>query len=425
MSPFDFVAVLLSIAAVFGVVNDRWIGLPRPISLLIGALGLSLLVIAASPFFPHAHVAGLARELLATVDLPRVLLDGMLAFLLFAASLHVDIGALWASRWMIFGLATGGVLISTPVFGALIWGAFQLTTAPVPLLWCFTLAAILAPTDAVAVEALLRPSNLPKPLQAAITGESLFNDGVGVVIYFVALSAAQGARGLLGHGAIASALVTQGVGGFFVGLLTGWIASQAMRLARSLNLALTISLALVLGTYRLADLVGVSGPIAVVAAGLLIGHLAGRQRLHTAAPGEIQLVEFWTLIDELLNALLFLLIGFEMLSLDTANLHVVPIIAAIPLAIAARAVSVAIPLRLLGMRHRDTMRTLSRAVGVLTWTGLRGGVSVALALTLPASAYRSQLLTVCYTVVVYTVIVQGLTMPAALRLLVRPPGSAS
>jgi len=416
MSPFDLVALLLLMAAVFGLVNERWIGLPEPISLLIGALGLSLLVLAADPLFSSVDVTSAARAMVGEANLPHLLLDGVLAFLLFAASLHVDLNELRTNRRTILLLATAGVMISTVVFGGLIWLAFQATSSPVPIRWCLTLAAVLAPTDAVAVDALLRKIDLPRSTKAAISGESLFNDGVGVVIFLIALASTQGERDLIGHGKIMAALLTQGLTAFVVGLVTGFVAARAMRMANNFNLELTISLALVLGTYRLASELGISGPIAVVAAGLVVGNQAGWRGPHAAElPG---IIAFWSLIDQLLNALLFLLIGFEMLTLDARDIPVLPILASIPLAILARAISVAIPLRVLDPRGRGNGQ--ARAIGVLTWAGLRGGVSVALALTLPDSPYHDELLSICYAVVVFTIIVQGLTMPAMLRFLSPP-----
>jgi CPA1 family monovalent cation:H+ antiporter len=226
---------------------------------------------------------------------------------------------------------------------------------------------------------------------------------VGVVIFLVALSTAQGAQGLIGHGAIAGRLIVESAGGGAIGVATGLLAARAMRATGSETVALTVSLALVLATYRLALALGVSGPIAVVAAGLVVGRGAA------AEGGQVR--GFWSMVDELLNAMLFLLIGFE--TLTVAAEHVAPfaVIAAIPFSLVARAASVAAPMLLLSIRSHDR----GRGIAVLTWAGLRGGVSVALALTLPESRYRPELLVICYAVVVFSIVVQGLTMPAFVR----------
>ncbi len=414
MSPFDLAAALLLVAAILGFFNDRWIGLPHSIGLLAGTLSVSLVILALDPLVPHHLLTGFARDALAAIDLPRVLLDGVLAFLLFAASLHVSLDDLRTNKWTILALATVGVILSTVLFGGLIWAVFQAGSAPVPIRWCLVLGAILAPTDAVVVDGLLRRVELPAALKAAISGESLFNDGVAVVIFLVALASAEGATGLLGHGVIAARLLVESAGGAAIGIATGFCAAAAIRRSAHYNVELTISLALVLVTYRLAQAAGVSGPISVVAAGLLVGrqvHGTGTRRPGPAQSGSTDIVAFWSVVDELLNALLFVLIGFEVLGIALTRVELVPTLAAIPLSLLARAVSVSVPLLLMRLRLGDR----GRGVAVLTWAGLRGGVSVALALTLPPTPYRAPLLTVCYAVVIFSIIVQGLTMPRFIR----------
>jgi CPA1 family monovalent cation:H+ antiporter len=321
----------------------------------------------------------------------------------------VDLTELRREKWIVLLLATGSVIIATLVFGVGISAVFQLAGSPVPLGWCMVLGAVLAPTDAVVVDALLRKAALPSALKTAISGESLFNDGAGVVLFQIMLRMAEGEHGLIGHGQIATSLAIAGIGGGALGCATAFVTARLMRLVDEPGLRLIISLALVTATYRLADLLSVSGPTAVVACGLVLRMQAPRDAEGRSMLDEITV--FWRVIDELLNALLFVLIGFELFAIDLARSFVLPVICALPLALLSRLAGVALPLLVFrggGVGQR-------RGMAVLTWAGLRGGVSIALALTLPASAYHSQLLVVCYAVVVASMLGLGLTMPVVIR----------
>jgi CPA1 family monovalent cation:H+ antiporter len=414
MEPADVVAIVLVLAACIGCVNYLWVRLPASIGMLAGSLALSLLIVASDRVF-HLHVMSWFRSTLAAADLPDVFLNGVLALLLFAGSLQVDVAELKRRRWMILVLATASVTLSTLIFGAGMWALFKLAGTAVPLAWCFVLGAILAPTDAVVVESLLRQLNLPPDLRAAIVGESLFNDGAGVVLFLVALRVTQGEAISIGHGQIITALMREIAGGAALGLAAGWAAASLTRRIKDEGLQLMISVALALGCYRLANATGISGPIAVVSAGLSLGALSRRFAGDRQAPWA--LADFWELLDQFLNTMLFLLIGLQILGLLIRPAEVLMAVFAIPLAIAARLISVAVPLGL----SRDTLRTKARNVAVLTWAGLRGGISVALALTLPPSPWRGTLLVVCYAVVVFTIVVQGLTMPRYLRAIYEKP----
>ena len=408
LAPADLLAILLGLAAAIGCVNRLWIRLPPSIGMLLGSLALAAVIVSSDHIF-HLHIMRWFRSTFAAANLPHFFLDGALALLLFAGSLHVDIKELNRRRWLILLLATASVILSTLIFGGGMWLTFAAIGLAVPLAWCCVLGAILAPTDAVVVEHLLKNVPLPQGLRAAIVGESLFNDGAGVVLFLLALGVINGNGVKLGHGIVLLALVREIVGGAAIGLIAGWIAARLMHRVREQGLQLLISLALVLGCYRLAAVFELSGPIAVVSAGLCLGSRSGGLGMEPAA--RMALVGFWSFLDQLLNIMLFLLIGLQLLGLIIAPEALLPLAVAIPLAIIARGISVALPLLL----TRESLHDKARDVVTLTWAGLRGGISVALVLTLPDSPWRTHLLVVTYGVVIFTVVVQGLTISRYLR----------
>lgn len=407
-SSANLIAILLFLAAFVATVNQRFVHLPRAIALLLGSLGISAAIAVIDPFVTP-DLSGWVRGMLGQAALPQVLLEIVLGLLLFAASLHVDLTELRRQKWTVLVLATASVIIATVVFGGGIWVLFRVAGSPVPLGWCMVLGAVLAPTDAVVVDALLRRAPLPTALKTAISGESLFNDGAGVVLFQIMLRLAQGEHGLIGHGRVTIALAIAGIGGGAFGCVTGFLAVRVIRWTDDPGLRLMISLALVTGTYRLADLLGVSGPTAVVACGLVLRMRYPRDDEGVSMIGEI--TGFWHVIDELLNAMLFVLIGFELFAIEFARAFFVPVIGALPLSLVSRFVGVVVPMFVL----RGTGQQQRRGMAMLTWAGLRGGVSIALALTVPASAYRGRLLLVCYAVVVFSMVIQGLSMGQVIR----------
>ena len=414
MTSLGLLASLLTLSAVFGVVNARTLRLPTATGILAFALLASLVLVLVDALIPAIGLRARSRGLLGTIDLPRTLLDNVLSFLLFAGALQVDLGHLWARKSAVLALAVVGTLLAVALFGSAMWLVFPLLGLSVPLVWCIVLGAILAPTDPVSVVAMLRRIGLPGPLQAVFAGESLFNDGIGVVVAGVALDVATGKGAMISAGGIVGRFLIEAGGGCLVGLLLGLVAMRFMRAVEDAHLELIISLALATGTFSLANALGASGPIAVVVAGLSMG--SRRSLTAMSRDGHRQLMAFWSLIDEVLNALLFLLIGFAVLAVAFHWPYAIAVAVAIPLSLAVRAVSILVATIPVRLPRRDR----EGALAVLTWGGLRGGISVALALGLPQSGVRPVLLAVCYGVVVFTIVVQGVTMERVARRFFEP-----
>lgn len=402
MTSLGLFALVIGLASVFALLNDRLLRLPMTIGILLLSLLASGALLLAEAVFPWSAV-GQARAILAQVDLPHTLLDGALAFLLFAGAQAVDMRELWGQRFSVLALAVLGTLLAVVLFAGGMWGVFSLLGLPISFAWCAVLGAILAPTDPVSVVGMLRRLGLPAPLQALFAGESLFNDGVGVVIFTVALGVAMHG----GSASVAGLALPFGWevgGGLLLGLLGGGLAVAGLRAARDAHVEVLISLALATGVYSLSAALGMSGPVAVVAAGLLMG----TPMAHTALTphGRTELPGFWGMVDEVLNALLFVVIGFQVLALSFHLSFLAAAAVAVPLSVLVRGASVLLATLPVYLSGRESPAVLA----VLTWGGLRGGISLALALSLPAGPERDLLLCVSYSVVVFTILVQGLTM---------------
>jgi CPA1 family monovalent cation:H+ antiporter len=313
MNSFDVAAVLLVLAAVIGVVNDRWLRLPGPIALLIGALLSATLVLTMDRLLLHRGTASYWAQRIAAADLQHVLLDGVLPLLLFAGTMQVDARAVRDRAAIVVVLATAGVFLATGLFAGGFYALARLFGVAVPLAWCMVLGAILAPTDAVVVEQLLRQVRLPPSMRGIITGESLFNDGASVVVFLAAVAIAGGARDVVGDGRLALAVAVAGLGGIALGWLAGLLAAWASRRLTERTLEVTLSLALALASYRAAVAFGVSGPIAVVTAGL--AYRFPPRWIGANAESRQDVAQSWAVIDDIANTLLFLLMGFQLLAL--------------------------------------------------------------------------------------------------------------
>jgi CPA1 family monovalent cation:H+ antiporter len=419
-SAFELIAILLGLSAVFGYLNHRFVKLPHTIGLLVIALAVSLAIIATEAAFPALDLKETAQAMLGKVDFTRTLMESVLSFLLFAGALHVDVSEMLDRKWVIGVMATFGVLLTTALVGGGMYLIFDLLGIAVPFLACLVFGALIAPTDPVAVLSTLKTVRVPPSLEAKIAGESLFNDGVGVVVFTILVAIAFNAHGQeVTPGSIALLFVKEAFGGALLGLVTGWLTFLLMRTIDEYTVEILLSLALVTGTYVIAQRLHVSGPIAVVIAGLLIGNRG--TRLAMSETTREHLLTFWELIDEILNSLLFLLIGFEVLAVSGKGGFVVAALLAIPLVLACRLISVSLPVLALGIGQTFT----KGAIWVLTWGGLRGGISVALALSLPPSPAREVLLTACYGVVIFSVVIQGVTVGPLIKRVVPPqePGS--
>ena len=408
LTPFDAAAILIVLAAILGYLNHRVLRLPSTIGLTVMGAVASLIVVGLDRILPSSSVAHDVAGFIAGIDFHATLMDGMLSFLLFAGALHVDWSEMRKGRWPILLLSTLGVLLSTAIVG----GGFLLLTRAVglevPFVWCLVFGALISPTDPVSVLQVLKRTTVPSTLQATVAGESLFNDGVGVVVFTILLGSALGSEGFsIGHAS--HLFLLEAGGGVALGLAIGWVGFRMMRSIDEYNVEVMISLAVVMGGYALARQLHVSGPVAMAVAGLLIGNHG--VALAMSDQTRDYLLKFWSLVDDILNSVLFLLIGLEVVTIPADPRLFVVGAGAIVLALAARAISVVAPLAAL----RPFVHLGPLAPVTLIWGGLRGGISVALALGLPEGPARSTALAATYVIVLFSVIVQGGTVERVVR----------
>jgi len=402
MGILNTIALLLTLAALFSYLNERFLRLPTTIGIMLISLLLSVsLLLIGKLGWPSLQVE--AQQFLRGIDFHQTLMHGMLSFLLFAGALHINLNDLAKQKGVIITLATFGILLSTVIVGSLSYWLLNSLGLNISFLYCLLFGALISPTDPIAVLSILKRAGVSKTLEVKVVGESLFNDGVGVVVFLLLLGLATGDSSATPTG-IGLLFIQEAVGGILFGMLCGLAVYWLLKSVNQYQVEVLLTLALVMGGYALATAIHVSGPIAVVVAGLFIGNQGRVFAMSDETRGHLD--QFWELIDEILNAVLFVLIGLEVLVLSLEMEYLLAALGIIPMVLLARYTSVALPLSVL----KKFRRFSPNAVEVLTWGGLRGGISVALALSLPMGSERDVILTITYAVVISSILVQGLTM---------------
>jgi len=415
---FDLLAILIVLTALVSYLNHKFIRLPDAVGVMALALIVSLAIVLLGQFYPTLR--DLAETFVERLNFGEAVLHGMLGFLLFAGALHVDLAELRTRAAPIFLLAVFGTIVSASIVGVVTWLALASLGLQVRLVYCLVFGALIAPTDPIAVLSLLRQAKVAKDLEIQIVGESLFNDGIGVVLFIGLLGVATGGEAFhFAH--FAMLFLRQAVGGIVFGFAVGTVAFFMCRSIDNYRVEILISLALATGGFALAEKLDVSAPLAIVVAGLLMGN-HGRTYAMSPITAE-RLDAFWELIDDILNGILFMVIGMEILLLDFSLIYLLAGAIAVVTVLLARLSTVA--LALLAVRSWSAFP--SGSVGILTWAGLRGGISVALALSLPgqrsplALPERDIIIWMTYVVVIFSILVQGLSVGPLARRLTRGP----
>ncbi|MGN6396593.1 MAG: cation:proton antiporter [Mucilaginibacter sp.] len=411
MTISEILSITIVLAAVFAYVNHRLIKWPPTIGIMVISLSLSMLLVAFGSL--HPFLSKKALQLASSIDFQNVLMNFMLSFLLFAGAIHINADQLRKEKWPVLLFSTLGTLISTTIVGSATWLLFQVFHYPVPFIYCLLFGSLISPTDPIAVLAILKDAKIPSSLELKISGESLFNDGVAVVIFITLFEAAQTGAATIDFVSVSGLFLQEAVGGVVFGAALGYAGYYALRPIDDYKVEVLVTLAIVMGGYFIAGRLHISGPLAMVVAGIITGNKVKDQALSHVSKD--YLGKFWELIDEILNAVLFLFIGLEMLVIKINT--TVLIIGAIMILVVllARWVCVLLPVQLLQFK----IRFEKHAIAILTWGGLRGGLSVALALSLTATMHRDEFVLITYMVVVFSILVQGLSIGWVTRRLLR------
>lgn len=412
MDYYAVASILIVIAALFGYINVRFLKLPITIGLMIITIGFTFILLGIGLF--DDTLLEQEKALIAQIDFESILLDIMLSFLLFAGALHTNFEQLKVQRSPVLAFATFGVLVSTFLVGILMYFLLQLIGLEVNFIYCLLFGALISPTDPIAVLGILKKANAPKILETKIVGESLFNDGVGVVVFLTIFAIAKVPDSSIVVSDIATLFIQEVGGGIALGLLLGYITFKLMKSIDDYEVEVIITIATVMGGTLLAHQFHLSAPLAMVTAGLIVG----KDTVRHSAMSEITesyVDKFWELIDVLLNTILFVLIGMEMLILTFDTDFILAGLIAIPLVLMSRYVSLWLPIKFFSKKLDFVPKTNL----IMTWGGLRGGISIALALSLTQEMHRELFLVITYIIVVFSIVVQGLTVEPIIKRLTK------
>lgn len=407
MEIYNTFTIIIVLAALFGYINFRFLKLPNTIGIMIISTIASLLVIGVGKYDPEIFKSSMYQ--LSQLDFHTILMKVMLSFLLFAGAIHLDIHNLRKERLPIIVFSTIGVVISTVIVGVAMYFLLQLFGFNIGFLYCLLFGSLISPTDPIAVIGILKEAKIAKSMETKISGESLFNDGVAVVVFISIFEIIEAGPGTLNGLDVAVLFIKEAGGGLLFGFGLGYLGFFMLRSINNYKVEVMITLAIVMGGYLLADMLHISGPLAMVIAGLITGNKSREHGMSDVTRDYVD--KFWEMLDEVLNAILFLLIGFEMLLISFTPTYLYVGLIAILIVLAARYISVFIPIMLL--RFKNVFE--KNAIRMLTWGGLRGGISVALALSLPRSMHNEIFISVTYIIVLFSIIVQGLTMGKVAR----------
>ncbi|WP_373707326.1 cation:proton antiporter [Kaistella sp.] len=402
MQIYHYFTVIIILAAAFGYFNKRFLKLPRTIGVMIIALLTSLGIVLTASSFPDLFVQ--TKEMILSIDFYTILMEIMLSFLLFAGSIHIRLNDIKSERVPIIAFSTIGVLLSTFIVGGLMYLLLQAFGLDIPFINCLLFGALISPTDPIAVMGILKTANIPKSLETKISGESLFNDGVAVVLFVAIFEISKVGLENMGFADITLLFLREAGGGIILGTILGSVGTYILKTIDDYSVEVMVTLAMVMGGYWLASSLHISGPLAMVVAGIFIGN-RGRE-VGMSSITEEYIDKFWEMLDEILNAVLFLLIGLELLVINFENIYILIGVIAIFVVLFARFVSVGIPFFLLKRR----VKFETNSFPILVWGGLRGGISVALALALPRESSGDMFVAITYIIVLFSIIFQGLTI---------------